>query len=169
MQIITTLATVQQLSLLLQSSTRRIAALTVKGKGDDIEVCEVIWQAGDELTMATPSINRQSTSSRLSLAYGGTEMVLEQTSPGIVLGRDPACQIVVTDRMASRQHARIERRRGKFFLIDQSTNGTFLSIVGEPEITLRREEVVLRTQGRIALGHSVDLMTDEVITFAVRG
>jgi adenylate cyclase len=169
MQIITTQATVQQLSLLLQSSTRRIAALTIKGKGDDIDVCEVIWQAGDELTMATPSINRQSAASRLSLAYAGTEMVLEQTSPGIVLGRDPACQIVVTDRMASRQHARIERRRGKFFLIDQSTNGTFVTFEGEEEIALRREELMLRGKGLIAFGRQAGEATQDVATFSVAG
>jgi predicted component of type VI protein secretion system len=77
--------------------------------------------------------------------------------------------MVVGGHMASRQHARIERRRDKFFLIDQSTNGTFVAFAGEPEIILRREEVMLRAQGRIALGHSVDELTDEVITFTLRG
>ena len=49
-QIMTTAATVLQLPNLLRSSTRKIAALSIKGKEGDIEVCEVIWQAGDELT-----------------------------------------------------------------------------------------------------------------------
>jgi class 3 adenylate cyclase len=56
MQIITTRATVDKLSAPLRSSTRGIAALSVKGKGDDVDVCEVIWQATDDLTMATASI-----------------------------------------------------------------------------------------------------------------
>ena len=43
MQIITTRATVDKLSAPLRSSTRGIAALSVKGKGDDVDVCEVIW------------------------------------------------------------------------------------------------------------------------------
>ena len=169
MQIITTQATVQQLSLLLQSSTRRIASLTVKGKGDDIDVCEVIWQASDELTMAVSSISLQSASARLSLVYAGTEMVLDRANSGIVLGRDPSCQIVVTDRMASRQHARIERRRDRFFLIDQSTNGTFVTFVGEEEIALRREELMLRGKGCIAFGRQVGEAAQDVATFSIAG
>ncbi len=169
MQIMTTRATVERLSPMLQNSSRDIAALSVKGKGDDIAVCEIIWQAGEELTMAAPSILQQVRQTSLLLSYGSAQLVLEQANTGIVLGRDAACQIAVTDHMASRQHARIERRRDKFFLIDQSTNGTFVAFAGEPEITLRREEVMLRGQGRIAFGRSVDVSSDDTVAFSVRG
>ncbi len=169
-QIMTTRATVDQLSTLLKSGTRQIAALSVKGKGDDVEVCEVIWQASDELTMATPSILAKARPVVLWLKHGTQEQQLEQANAGIVLGRDAACQIVIADRMASRQHARIERRRDKFFLIDQSTNGTFVAVAGEPEISLRREEVMLRGSGQIAFGHSVDADGEggEVVEFSLR-
>lgn len=168
-QIITTASTVQQLSPAMRFITRRIAALSVKGKGDDIEIFDVIWQPNDSVTVMAPAFNSIASVAELHLQHGNTPLLLTQADSAIVLGRDAGCDLVISGHTVSRQHARIERRRDKFFLIDQSTNGTFLSIVGEPEITLRREEVVLRTQGRIALGHSVDLMTDEVITFAVRG
>jgi class 3 adenylate cyclase len=169
MQIITTLSTVDKLAPMLRASTRKIAALSVKGKGDDVDVCEVIWQAGEELTMATPSILPAQKEIKLELKHNGGEMVLEQANSGIVLGRDASCQVVVGDRMASRQHARIERRRDKFFLIDQSTNGTFVTFEGEAEVTLRREEVMLRGQGRITFGHSITESSEEVVWFAVRG
>ena len=169
MQIITTRATVNQLSHLLQGSTRNIAALSVKGKGDDVQVCEVIWQASDELTMATPSVFPSLRQTSLLLRHDGKEQVLDQPNSSIVLGRDPSCQIAVADRMASRQHARIERRRDKFFLIDQSTNGTFVAYAGEAETTLRREEVMLRGQGRIAFGRSVTESSEETVEFSVRG
>jgi hypothetical protein len=154
---------------MLRGSTRPIAALSVKGKGDDVEVCEVIWQPSDEMTMATPSILSASREVELLLRHAGQEHHLAQSNTGIVLGRDAACQIVVADRMASRQHARIECRRDKFFLIDQSTNGTFLAVEGEPEITLRREEVMLRGSGRIAFGHSVADGGDDLVDFTLRG
>lgn len=169
MQIITTLATVEKMAPMLRASTRKIAALSVKGKGDDVDVCEVIWQAGEELTMATPSILPSNKPVKLELRHNGGELVLEQANSGIVLGRDASCQIVVADRMASRQHARIERRRDKFFVIDQSTNGTFVTFDGESEVTLRREEVMLRGQGRIVFGHSISESSDEVVHFVVRG
>ena len=169
MQIITTLATVERLSLALRSSTRQIAALSVKGKGDDIEVCEVIWQAGEDLTMATASITPALTQTKLHLTHGASELVLEQANATVLLGRDAGCQIVLADRKASRVHARIERRRDKFFLVDQSSNGTFVTFAGETEVTLRREEVMLRGQGRIAFGHSIGESSEETVDFAARG
>jgi hypothetical protein len=169
MQIITTLATVERLSPALRDSTRTIAALSVKGKGDDIEVCEVIWQDGEDLTMATPSTGAPAARTELHLTHGRQELTLDQANATVLLGRDPTCQVVLADRKASRVHARMERRRGKFFLVDQSTNGTFVTFAGEAEIALRREEMMLRGQGRITFGHSFAESSDETVDFVVRG
>src|SRR5687768_5727430 len=80
MQIITTRATVDRLSPALRSSTRGIAALSVKGKGDDVDVCEVIWQAGEDLTMASASIAQAAKAVKLQLKHGAKEFVLEQAN-----------------------------------------------------------------------------------------
>lgn len=167
MQIITTLATVERLSPALRGATRNIAALSVKGKGDDVEVCEVIWQDGADLTMATPSMRPVATQSRLRVVHGGKEIVLDQSSDALLLGRDAGCHLVLGDRMASRVHARIERRRDKFYLVDQSTNGTFVTFAGEAEIALRREEALLRGRGQVAFGHSLAQSGDETVDFEV--
>ena len=167
-QIITTLATVQRMGPMLRASTRRIAALAIKGKGDEVEVCEVIWQSGDDLTMTTPSLSPTDRDVDLVLLYAGVSTGLDQANGSIVIGRDTNCQMVVPDRMASRQHARIERRRDKFILIDQSTNGTFVEFDGEAPMVLRREELMLRGKGRIALGHGVSGLPEETIYFEVK-
>ena len=167
MQIITTGATVTCLSPMLKQSTRNIAVLPVKGKGDDVEVSEVIWQGDDELTMSTASIAVTAKIVTLSLQHAG--QVLELDYDNIVLGRDAQCNVVISDRNASRQHARIERRRDKFFLVDQSTNGTFVVSQNEPEVVLRREELMLRGNGRIGFGHSVNLPGTETVAFSVKG
>jgi len=168
MQIITTLATVQRLSPTLQDSTRKIAALSVKGKGDDVDVCEVIWQDGDDLTMTTSPSTAPAARSALHLIHGGKELTMEQANASVLLGRDATCHVVLADRKASRVHARIERRRDKFFLIDQSTNGTYVTFAGEAEIALRREEVMLRRRGRITFGHSLGDSSDETVEFAIK-
>ncbi len=168
MQIITTGSTVACMSKMLQLSTRPIAALSVKGKGDDVNVSEVIWQGGDELTMSTSSIAFTSKSGTLQLEHNGRAIVLEHGSAAIVLGRDAQCEVVISDRNASRQHARIECRRDKFFLIDQSTNGSFVTIANEAEVVLRREEIMLRGSGRIGFGHSVAVPGAEFVTFSLR-
>ena len=110
---------------MLQLSTRSIAALSIKGKGDEVDVREVIWQGGEELTMTTASIAVTTKPVTLYLEHGTQTWELDRD--GIVIGRDAQCNIVIADRNASRQHARIERRRDKFFLVDQSTNGTFVA------------------------------------------
>jgi class 3 adenylate cyclase len=168
-QIMTTRSSVESLSALLRNATRPIAALSVKGKGQDVQVCEVIWQASDEMTMATPTVLAEARQLVLWLKHAGHEHLLERANSGISLGRDATCQIVIADRMASRQHARIERRRDQFFLTDQSSNGTFVAVTGEPEISLRREELMLRGSGKISFGHSVARTGDEVVEFSVRG
>lgn len=169
MQIITTGLTVGMLSPLLRKSSRTIASLSVKGKEDDVEVCEIIWQGEEELTtMAATSTSSGSGLGSLCLKYGATELLLDKPHASIVLGRDPGCQIAIADRMASRHHARIERRRDKYFLIDQSTNGTYVVFTGESEIALRREEVMLRGRGRIAFGRSVSESTEGTVEFSLK-
>lgn len=168
-QIITTSATVACMSHILQLSTRSIAALSVKGKGDEVAVSEVIWQGGDELTMSTSSIAFSAKPVTLQLEHNARALVVDHANASLVLGRDAQCDIVIADRNASRQHARIECRRDKFFLIDQSTNGTFVAMANEPEVVLRREELMLRGTGRVGFGHSVDVPGAEFVTFTVHG
>ena len=51
-------------------------------------------------------------------------------------------------------------RLGKFVLGDHSANGTYVTFENEPEIVLRREEVVLRNRGSIAFGQSRQTATE---------
>src|SRR5512141_1168571 len=45
-----------------------------------------------------------------------------------MVGRDPSCEIVVTDGSVSRRHARLERRGTAWWVVDQgSANGTYLN------------------------------------------
>ena len=169
MQIITTRQTVEMLAPLLRKASRPIAALSVKGKGDDVEVCEIIWQSDDELTTMGNSLASVLPLAVLRVKYGAVEIVLDKANASLVLGRDEGCNIAVADRMASRQHARIERRRDKFYVVDQSTNGTYVAFTGEPEIALRREEVMLRGEGRVAFGRSVAEAIEGTLWFSLRG
>jgi len=164
-QIITTIAAVERMSPVLRGTTRHIAALTVKGKGDDVEVYEVIWNEADDLTMATASIVKAAAPESLYLQHGTRELKLEGQGARAVIGRDASCQIVLADKKASRVHARIERRRDKYFLVDQSTNGTYVTFTGEAEIALRREEVMLRGEGRIVFGHPIAESAEETVDF----
>jgi len=165
-QIITTGETVGILPALLQQSTREIDALSVKGKAEDVRVSEVIWQESDDLTMKSANVAPAPIAAVLTLRHGGDEMKLDASHGVFSLGRDAACEIIINDRRASRTHARIERRRDKFVLIDQSTNGTYVTFNGEVEFALKREEVILRSKGQISFGHAF-AEGGEVVEFRV--
>jgi class 3 adenylate cyclase len=168
LQIFTSRATVDMLSPALRAGTRDIAALAVKGKADDMAVCEVIWQEGGDLTMTAESIIVPQVQATLLLRHGGNEIVMDATRASVALGRDAGSDFVIADPKASRNHARIEKRRDKFFLADQSTNGTFVSFAGEAETSLRREEVMLRGSGFIVFGHSASESKAETVEFMLR-
>lgn len=154
-QIITTAETVAALPESLRQSCREIDALSVKGKAANINVCEILWQESAELTMmSTRPAAAARPPQRLRLNHGDTELTLDPTHPTARLGRDATSDIVIRDPRASRSHARIERRRDKFLLIDMSSNGTFVTFRGEAEIALKREEIILRGTGHIVFGHA---------------
>jgi pSer/pThr/pTyr-binding forkhead associated (FHA) protein len=82
-----------------------------------------------------------------------------------ILGRGKDCELVVKGDLISRYHSKIEHRRGKFIITDQSTNGTFIRTSEGQDIFLRREEFTLFGSGYISLGKKVDLNDENVIHF----
>ena len=61
----------------------------------------------------------------MKICRRGTRDVWE-ISPGQVIGRLKACEIQIDDSSISRQHARIEERAEKLWIVDMgSSNGTF--------------------------------------------
>jgi len=152
-QVLTSAATQAVLSPLQQLSTRDLDPLSLK---DGLRAFEVVWQ--DAADLGLPSAprpgERGAAGGGLRVRYAGEVLVLGESSSALNMGRDPACEVAVRDRRASRNHARIERRGAHFVLADQSTNGTYVTFAGEPERFLRREELVLRGSGTIAFAAS---------------
>lgn len=165
-QIITTAKSVDALSELLRKSTREIDALPVKGKQEEIRIFEVIWHDSADLTaMADRDMSSTSALCSLSLTYGGRSIKLDADQKAASLGRDAGNNLVVPDRMASRVHCKIECRRGNFFLVDQSTNGTYVKADGDAEVLLKREQFMLRGRGVICLGHSAASADAELVVY----
>ena len=167
-QVITSGATVEALAPLLKASTRELDAMVVKGKQDEIRIFEVIWRDSDDLTaLATRELIADARKAVLTVSYGACVLTLGPERPSASLGRDAANEFVIPDKMASRVHCKIESRRGNFFLVDQSTNGTYVTVQGDAEIVLKREQFMLRGRGVISLGHTSTAAGAEIVTFAV--
>ncbi len=163
-QVILSAATAEALSPHLHGQLRELDVLTVKGKEKDIGIVELVWQDAAELTaLVTRAPVR---TAGLELRHGARTIQLNATTSSLTLGRDAQNDVVIADKLASRLHARIERRRDKFVLIDQSSNGTFVTVEGEREIQLRREELLLRGRGQISFGHPCQADPAEILAFA---
>ena len=164
LQVITSGGTAAMLSPWLRARTRALASLTVKGKAHDLDVWELLWEdSADDLT--TLSTRVAVSRARLRVRHGAREIVLDESQPTLAFGRDAQNDVVINDRLASRLHGRIERRRDRFVLVDHSSNGTFVTPDGEAEIPLRREEFVLRGRGRISFGHARESDPRETVDF----
>lgn len=165
-QIITTQSTVDKLPVAMRSSSRFVDHAPIKGKQEDIDIFEIIWQEEDITSMATGIItSKPMPETTLLVSYNNQAIRLSKKRPVLIMGRSESCDLMINEKMASRQHVRIELRRDKFFIVDQSTNGTHVIIGDNPEEFLRREEAPLISDGRISLGKGFSENPGEVVEF----
>ena len=130
-----------------------------------LEIYEVVWQEEDVTHIATGLFATVTgRDAKLKLTIGVNEVILDQGTPPTSLGRGKRADILVEDSFASREHVRIEVRRGKFVLLDTSTNGTYVQ-TEEGNFYLRREELALRGTGKISLGRDFDENPEQVVLF----
>jgi len=170
-QAITTSETVMVLSAEMKESMRRLDALPVKGKAEEIEVHELLWQESSDRSRtvipgrltAPPAV--PTGGPRINITHQGKELTFKDI---VYFGREAAGNhIVMAGPLTSRRHAKIELRGGKFVLIDQSSNGTFVTPGTEVEIKLRREELILHGSGVICFGQSASTPGAETVRFTV--
>ena len=162
-QILTTGATANSLAALQRSSLRDLDAITVKGKQDAVRVFELMWGDTEDATQVAGMAASARVEARLTLEVGERTMEFPSDKSVLVLGRENTCDIVVREKTASRRHARIERRGTQYVLVDESTNGTYVAIEGDREMLLRRDGVMLRGRGKIALGTSTGAAVELVL------
>ena len=167
-QALTDADTVAALSVQMRESTRQINAMPVKGKAEEVEVYELLWQVSSDRTVipgrSPAPVSVPGGGPSIKLTHRGKVLTFKET---VYFGREAAGnQVVITDPMASRRHAKLELRAGKFVLVDQSSNGTFVIIGTANEIRLKREEMMLYSSGRFAFGHSTADPGAEVVEFS---
>ena len=166
----------KELAFLLQNSdltnrTRPFDRLRTKGRKEPLDIYMFNWEQESDVTnMATASSftnpARHHRSKNLTLTCGKNIINITETITSFVLGRGIDCELIVQGELISRYHSKIEHRRGKFVIIDQSTNGTFIQTEDGQEIFLRREELALFGKGYISLGKQVDRTDIELIHFS---
>lgn len=158
-QIMVTSAIVDRLAPEWKSAVRQIDVATLKGKTSEDELYEVLWQKEDATSMlpaialgAAVSREKKAHPRRLRIRFQSEEIVLDDARPNITIGRAEENDVVIKGNLISRLHAKIEFNRNKFVLIDQSTNGTFVTTREGEEAFVRRDTMQLKGEGMIGFG-----------------
>lgn len=169
-QIITSALTVDKLSD-LSIMTRRKGSVQVKGKQEKLQINEVIWSGqDDDLTQFVSAFQdpEASGSWSMDLHFENQRIALTNHNNKLLLGRDDACDLVVNTKRASRKHAVIEVRGEKIVLVDQSTNGSYVTPSTGNETLVHLEEYVLLESGVISLGCRATKSQGEIIHYQRR-
>jgi class 3 adenylate cyclase len=154
-QIMTTQAVVDALPADLRDKTRKIMRAEFKGKQEQFDISIVIWEQDDMLStrIGIPSYRKsQDNIDEMVLRYRNESIKVNKERRSVVLGRGDTCDIIVQNDFSSRQHVRLELRFGKFVIVDQSTNGTYVRFSDGNVVRLARDEMILQGSGFISLG-----------------
>src|SRR2546430_10009207 len=150
-QIVTSRETAQQLSPALRATSRRLYSITIKGKADRGELCELEWRPVSEATNDPgPRPPARSAAPRPRLTYRDLQLVRRRQNDLVVIGRDASCGLVIAGENVSHLHCTIVRHHDRLVPRDHSTNGTFVTIDGAAEILLQDEDMPLHRHGWLA-------------------
>jgi hypothetical protein len=126
----------------------------------------VISEEENVTVIRSPLVAAESDVLQLNLRYRDKAVTLEEPMPEFVLGRQDICDLVIDSTYASRRHATIQAVRGKVFLKDHSTNGTYVRSATSGEVVfIKREMVQLSGSGAIFLGREPELAGDDGIAY----
>ena len=170
-QVLTTASMVDQLGPQWRGMVRQIDVSTPRGQSDEVAVFEVLWQP-EEATSMLPSLNLRHApppvTRRLRLRFQEHEVVLsENGSHSLTMGRADDNDICIKGNLISRLHARIELSKGRFLLVDESTNGTYVQHDDGEESYVRRDSAELAGSGIISMGRVAARGTPLAIEYRV--
>lgn len=164
-EILVTEDTVVKLSPALRAATRWLDKASVKGKKEPVGVYMIVTEEENVTVIRSPLVLNESDAMRLELRFRDRTFTLEDPLPEFVVGRQDICDLVIDSTYASRRHATIQAVRGKVFLKDHSTNGTYVRSAEGEVVFVKREMVQLSGKGSIFIGREPELAEDDGIAF----
>ncbi len=166
-QILTTNIVVEELNGSLKTMARVYDVAPIKGKKTELSIWEIVWEDEEDATYiarATPVESEQSF--KLQLSFNQQQFLVPFSSVPFSLGRSQEANILINTQFVSRIHAFIEFSRGKYILVDKSSNGTYV-LLNETQQTvfLHREAMPLTGDGFISLGQDIEGGKDTLVNF----
>lgn len=157
-QIVMTQSLAHRLEGDLRHACQEFDRVAVKGSTQRTLIYRLQWESPTQSHSATTVMSIEEISGHMSryqllLQVAGQSITIHPEQTPYVIGRDKErAHLHIKSGLASRDHCHILFRRGKFVLVDHSTNGTYVWGPDQPEIYLRREELPLLGSGTISIG-----------------
>jgi adenylate cyclase len=170
-QIMTTRAAVDMLPPELREKARALKRAQFQGKDESFDVFMIQWELEDttRTRIGLPAFRKPAEAKHeLMMRYRQKVIALNEKQKSVILGRGDACDLLIYNTFASRQHARIECSFGKFLLTDFSANGTYIRFSDNQVIQLSNQQIVLHGSGTISLGEPFSEVPTEVIEFVLQ-
>lgn len=160
-------------SLILRRKSRFIEMLE-DNRSDNVSQVTKLNDTKDDTEQTTLTQNMNESRIRslftrgqhIYLTYHERITEVSSKSNDIMIGRSKSSNIIVDTDCVSRYHAKLVYRKGKFVVIDQSTNGTFIKTQGGQEVFIQNEEYPLSGSGFISLGKTVSVDNEHLIYFS---
>jgi adenylate cyclase len=138
----------------------RLGPVSIRGRAEPLPLYRLEWQEGavsEFLTMQATLLQTEHPVERpmgqIHLSYLDYSTSFSSSAMPVHLGRSENAEFFIEDPRVSRLHAKIEWRKGSFFLVDMSSFGTWVRFSGsDNDVALRRNDCVLHGAGEIALG-----------------
>lgn len=148
-----------------QNHTKFIDTVVVKGKFEEIRFYEYIWEQLDLTMIVDKNMDKKAMLYSMELRTKDQIKLVDQTHPVVTFGRQGHNDFTLKNKRVSRTHARIEYRWGKFVLIDQSSNGTYVFDQKDKKRFLKRGEIVLPQSGFLNFGEDPGEASPETVRF----
>jgi len=148
---------------------RSLGVHGVKGRDERLHLCEVLWRGETaQMTVVAPKLDR-TPKAELEIRLGDQVLSLKgDAKDALSIGRGAECSLVVPSSSASRAHADVISRGGRFYLDDHSTNGTYVRPEGANEVFVHRDQALLQGSGLIRLGEPISVKGPLDIEYTTR-
>ncbi len=170
-QIVLTQGVIDQLDANLMQQCQLFDRVNIKGDNQKTIIYRLAWETSQQNDLSTRvmpvlDVTRYVSTFQLTLKMGEKVISILPDQTPYSIGRDlNKVQLHLDSSVCSREHCHIEFRRGKYVLVDHSTNGTYVHEENKTPIYLRREEAPLQGGGVISIGQQVDSVNPWLIHY----
>ena len=131
-------------------------------------IYDLLWRQDTVTSLFAGAGGVVEIASQLQLRYADRTFLINSPCTSFSIGRDPSNCLVAIASPVSRNHATIDFIRGKFVLVDTSTNGTYVLTHDQQALYLRREALPLWGHGLIGLGALATEDNPDVVHYECR-